>query len=160
MLSSLSEHWLWRCIVGQIWLSWRFFRLIHMSGGRIIHFGRCETVSSTQVYYPSGFILRESHVLQKMLKMLTMHGIPWLELWHHHAGIWIYLVSVWNGPALMDSTNIVALLWLPRSGIIRNMSGVLNSHMAHVQYLNVYTVHPLGIQIFDYTTTQGISMFP
>jgi hypothetical protein len=60
----------------------------------------------------------------------------------------------------MESTKIAARLYLPGWGIIHNKSGVLNSHMAHIQYLKFYEVQPYGIQLFDYTTTQEISMIP
>jgi len=87
------------------------------------------------------------------------HGILQLELYYPHSGISTSLLLAWIGLELLDSRDNVIFFGLSGLGIIQNKSWLLKSHVAHAQCVKCLNVHWWGIQLFDNSIPQEISMF-
>jgi len=148
-INFLPERQLCQSYVHQIRLAWPTFWAISMPGRCISQLAIFEKISAGHPTCAPGFLLGWSPVPQKVPKTLTKHGIQRLELCCLNLGILTSLSLAWNGIVLMDSSDNVTLCWLPGSGIIRNKSWLLKSHMAHTRCVKFLKVYWWGIDLFD-----------
>jgi hypothetical protein len=94
----------------------------------------------------------------KVPKGLMKHGKMWLDLCWLNLGMLTSLALAWNGIMLMDSSDNVALCWLPGSGIIWNKSWLCKSHMAHAECVACLDVCWWGIALFIHSITQDTTI--
>jgi len=159
MTSFLPERQLCHSFVHLTRLTWPIFWGINMPRrgiSRLVIFGDISTGNQEST---PGFPSAWSHVHWKVPKTLTRQVIPQLELCCLNLGILTSLALAWNGIVQMDYSDNVTIFWLPGSGIIRNKSWLLNSHMAHTQCAKLLQVHGWGIPPFDHSMTEESSIF-
>jgi len=158
-INFLPERRLCQSYVHPTRLTWPIFRAISTPGCCISQLAIFEKISAVHQKSASGFLSGWSHGPRRVPRSLTKHGIPRLELCFLNFSILISLAPAWNGIVQMNSSENVTLCWLPGSGIIRNKSWLLKSHMAHVRCVKFLKVHRWGIQLFDHSITQETSIF-
>ena len=130
-----------------------------MPGHSISHWAKFGNIFTAHQKRAPGFWSGWSHVPQRVPRTLTKHGIPWLELCCLNLGILTSLAPAWNRIVQKDSSNNVTLCYNSRSGIIRNKSWLLKSHMAHVWCVKFLKVCQWGIQLLDHSITEETSIF-
>jgi len=157
--SFLLERWLCESFVHPTRPTWPILWATSMPGCCISWSVIFNKISAIHLESAPGFLLGWSPVLRKVTKILLRYAIRRLEQCCPHSGILTSLALAWNGIVVMDSGDIIILFWLPGSDIIRNMSWLLKSHMAHARCVKFLKVRRWGIQVFNHLITHEISMF-
>jgi hypothetical protein len=132
-ISFLQKRRLYKSYVHPTRLTWLIFQAISMPGRCISQLVIFKKIPAGHVNSARGFSLGGFHASQKVRKIHMRHAIPRLEQCYPYSGLLTSLVLAWNGIVQMDSRDNVILYWRPGSGIIRNKSWLLKSHMGHTR---------------------------